>query len=138
MNLGHAFNVALLMLPERFKEVDLYSTISGISYSGDLRMGIGEHPRKVQNIVSGSFSHFRETYMEQFKMAAQTGRCFYSVGREDKLEFEQNKTLESISQSLIKLPVSLRKRMHLLLTGTHKSLNDTLRTSISVLSDSFR
>ncbi|KAJ5500810.1 Mitochondrial matrix Mmp37 [Penicillium expansum] len=40
MNLLSALRVALLLLPERFSEFELYSTIAGMSYMGDLRMAL--------------------------------------------------------------------------------------------------
>ncbi|KAJ5247069.1 Phosphatidate cytidylyltransferase [Penicillium chermesinum] len=55
--------VALLLLPERFTEFQLYNTIAGISYMGDLRMVLAaEDPGKVHNIVSGQMTHFRRLY----------------------------------------------------------------------------
>lgn len=63
MNLLSALRVALLLLPERFSEFELYSTIAGISYRGDLRMILpAEDPSKVRNIVSGQMAHFRRLY----------------------------------------------------------------------------
>ncbi|EPS25333.1 hypothetical protein PDE_00266 [Penicillium oxalicum 114-2] len=63
MNLLSALRVALLLLPERFSESELYNTIAGISYMGDLRMVLPtEDPGKVRNIVSGQMAHFRRLY----------------------------------------------------------------------------
>ncbi|KAF7717135.1 Mitochondrial matrix Mmp37 family protein [Penicillium ucsense] len=63
MNLLSALRVALLLLPERFSEFELYNTIAGISYMGDLRMVLPtEDPSKVRNIVSGQMAHFRRLY----------------------------------------------------------------------------
>ncbi|KAJ5682637.1 Phosphatidate cytidylyltransferase [Penicillium macrosclerotiorum] len=63
MNLLSALRVALLLLPEHFSEFELYSTIAGISYMGDLRMVLpAEDPGKVRNIVSGQMAHFRRLY----------------------------------------------------------------------------
>ncbi|KAE8153923.1 mitochondrial matrix Mmp37-domain-containing protein [Aspergillus avenaceus] len=63
MNLLSAVRVALLLLPAEFTEFELYSTIAGISYTGDLRMVLpAEDPRKVRNIVSGQIANFRRLY----------------------------------------------------------------------------
>ncbi|KAB8074990.1 mitochondrial matrix Mmp37-domain-containing protein [Aspergillus leporis] len=63
MNLLSAVRVALLLLPAEFTEFQLYSTIAGISYMGDLRMALpAEDPRKVNNIVSGQMANFRRLY----------------------------------------------------------------------------
>ncbi|KNG88307.1 MMP37-like protein [Aspergillus nomiae NRRL 13137] len=63
MNLLSAVRVALLLLPAEFTEFQLYSTIAGMSYMGDLRMALpAEDPRKVRNIVSGQMANFRRLY----------------------------------------------------------------------------
>ncbi|KAL4895792.1 mitochondrial matrix Mmp37-domain-containing protein [Aspergillus ambiguus] len=63
MNLLSAVRVALLLLPHEFTEFQLYSTIAGISYMGDLRMVLpAEDPKKVNNIVSGQMANFRRLY----------------------------------------------------------------------------
>jgi len=63
MNLLSAVRVALLLLPEKFTEQDLYSTIAGISYMGDPRMSLfAENPHKVQNIVLNQLPNFRRLY----------------------------------------------------------------------------
>lgn len=63
MNLLSAVRVALLLLPAEFSEFELYSTIAGMSYMGDIRMSLpAEDPRKVKNIVSGQMANFRRLY----------------------------------------------------------------------------
>ncbi|KAG7397522.1 Phosphatidate cytidylyltransferase, mitochondrial [Phytophthora boehmeriae] len=66
-NLAHALNYALLCLPEKFSEHDLYMKIAGISYLGDFRMTFGENPKKVRNIVDGNFKSFQEIYQHKIK-----------------------------------------------------------------------
>lgn len=65
-NLRYALSYALLLLPERFSEFELWEKITSISYSGDPRMNIpgGENPRKIQNIVRGKnvLEGFRSLY----------------------------------------------------------------------------
>lgn len=64
VNLTSALRLALLQLPERFSEIELWEKVAGISYSGDPRMTVpgGENRNKVQNIVSPQLHRFRGLY----------------------------------------------------------------------------
>ena len=65
VNLISALRIALLMLPERFTERQLYERIAGLSYIGDPRMNSflsGENPNKVSNIVREQLPSFRQLY----------------------------------------------------------------------------
>jgi translocator assembly and maintenance protein 41 len=63
MNLISALRTALLLLPPDFTERDLYSTVAGISYLGDLRMQFPtENPAKISNIVDNNMTMFRRLY----------------------------------------------------------------------------
>lgn len=63
MNLLSALRTALLLLPEKFTEQELYNTIAGISYLGDPRMTLPtENPQKVSNIVGNNLPNFRRLY----------------------------------------------------------------------------
>lgn len=62
-NLLSALRTALLLLPERFTEVELYNTLAGISYLGDPRMTLPtENPQKVSNIVGHNIANFQRLY----------------------------------------------------------------------------
>jgi len=64
INLISALRTALLMLPEKFTEKDLYNKIAGLSYMGDPRMTFkAEDPAKVANIVSAQMTNFRQLYL---------------------------------------------------------------------------
>lgn len=63
VNLMSAVRTALLLLPPRFTEQELYNTITGISYQGDPRMSLGaENLNKVSNIVTHQLPNFRRLY----------------------------------------------------------------------------
>lgn len=54
---------ALLTLPvDKNRLIDVYTQICGLSYLGDTRMKFAENPRKVLNIVEGSYDSFEEIY----------------------------------------------------------------------------
>lgn len=62
-NLIAAIRTAMLLLPENFSEVELYSMIAGLSYLGDPRMALPtEDKSKVTNIVDNNIVHFRRLY----------------------------------------------------------------------------
>lgn len=62
MNVRAGLHAALLMLPGRFEEQALYEKIASLSYAGDIRMGVGEHPSKVRNMVAPNIEQFRRWY----------------------------------------------------------------------------
>ncbi|PSR80960.1 mitochondrial matrix Mmp37-domain-containing protein [Coniella lustricola] len=62
-NLISALRTALLLLPEKFTEHELYNTVAGISYLGDPRMTLPtENPNKVLNIVGNNITNFHRLY----------------------------------------------------------------------------
>jgi len=63
VNLTSAIRAALLTLPEKFTETDLFERIAGISYGGDIRMVLpAENRNKVGNIVQKQGPQFKELY----------------------------------------------------------------------------
>lgn len=64
INLMSAVRTALLMLPEKFTERELYEQITSLSYMGDPRMTFGsENKNKVRNIVANQLPNFRQLYV---------------------------------------------------------------------------
>jgi len=61
-NLISAVTTSLLLLPQSFTDLDLYTRIAGLSYRGDFRMRFGENPKKVVNIVTCNIPHFQKLY----------------------------------------------------------------------------
>ena len=63
VNLTSAIRAALLSLPEKFTETELFERIAGISYGGDIRMLLpAENRNKVGNIVQTQGPQFKELY----------------------------------------------------------------------------
>lgn len=67
-NLVAAIRMALLLLPEKFNQMDFYMTIAGLSYGGDFRMAFGENPDKVRNIVAPNLAKFEKLYRPILEM----------------------------------------------------------------------
>lgn len=61
-NLQSAVHTALLILSDSFTEEDFYMAVTGLSYSGDFRMTVGEDKNKVANIVKPNVERFRSMY----------------------------------------------------------------------------
>ena len=66
-NHKQALRTALLLLPGKFSEYELYCTIASLSYAGDFRMTFGENPKKIHNIVSGNFEAFQRLYSDYIR-----------------------------------------------------------------------
>ena len=74
-NLRSALSAALLLLPSNFSEQMLFLQITSLSYQGDMRMGIAENPKKVENIVNfgDSMTRFRQLYQAHIDSFVEDG-----------------------------------------------------------------
>ncbi len=61
-NRSRALIAAMCLLPPEFSEFDLYTGIAGVSYTNDPRMGLGENPNKVVNLVTPIVGEYRKIY----------------------------------------------------------------------------
>jgi translocator assembly and maintenance protein 41 len=61
-NRRSALRAALLLLPDRFDGDRLFGTICGLSYSGDVRMGVGESHHKPSDIATGQRESLTQLY----------------------------------------------------------------------------
>ncbi|MBW0493067.1 hypothetical protein O181_032782 [Austropuccinia psidii MF-1] len=110
VNLASALRTALLFLPERFDEVELYCTIAGLSYIGDFRMRWGENPKKVDNIVWAQLEHFRILYeplISSLRNHLQTVKQSPDLGQQ---AFYQDRSPQALAELLKKLPIRLKDK----------------------------
>lgn len=105
-NLRSAVAAGLLLLPARFTERELFTAIATLSYAGDVRMGLAEHPRKVERIVAGSERRFRELYASPLASAAPD-----VVARGPAAEWSQGADAATTTTRLRALPARVRARV---------------------------
>lgn len=74
---------------------DLFTAICGLSYLGDTRMKFAENPRKVLNIVEGSYDKFKEIYGNDCD--------YFEKVNSDEIVIDYERLMEDID----KLPSSL-------------------------------
>jgi mitochondrial translocator assembly and maintenance protein 41 len=120
VNLISAVRTALLLLPPSFTEQDLYSTIAGISYTGDPRMTIGgDDPRKVMNIVKYQLPNFRRLYAPLIdnlpNISFNDSVCSNRSWFEDptiNAKIEQNMDPVTRGNMVRRLPKSFREKLY--------------------------
>jgi translocator assembly and maintenance protein 41 len=89
-NLKNALHASLLLMPERFTLLNLFTKIASLSYTGDLRMVVGENKNKVNNIVAPQVAKFTELYKpyiikecfeEYIDCNFETGECIQNLNQ---------------------------------------------------------
>jgi hypothetical protein len=95
---------------------DLFVTLCALSYAGDPRMDLGaENPRKVQNIVDGSLSHFHALYQRPLRSLFADARTPDDAPvlrlDEDAQVLHVHATEQLIASLLIGLPQALRDEL---------------------------
>lgn len=91
VNLTSALRTSLLLLPERFSEVELYTQVASLSYTGDFRMSVpgGENSSKVRNIVLAQREMFRRLYAG---LVRSLGTVHVEEMREDRFAMTVSQT----------------------------------------------
>ncbi|XP_042383794.1 phosphatidate cytidylyltransferase, mitochondrial-like [Zingiber officinale] len=112
LNLKAATSASLLLLPAKFSEEDLYATICGLSYKGDLRMLFAEDKNKVKNIIRGSFTLFQSMYKPILEEYASEGLLKITLeSHHDK--FEQDCGSSATNNHLCSLPWAIQSQLSL-------------------------
>eukprot|EP00088_Acartia_fossae_P033415 TRINITY_DN3420_c0_g1_i10.p1 TRINITY_DN3420_c0_g1~~TRINITY_DN3420_c0_g1_i10.p1 ORF type:complete len:376 (+),score=11.87 TRINITY_DN3420_c0_g1_i10:56-1183(+) len=127
-NLTSALHASLLGLPEKFTPEELYLQLAGLSYSGDLRMLVGEDKNKVQNIVSAQMSLFEGLYDKRLKALFSDSVHFHNgTYTQDKSDSSKLHHLQNLPSSLIEL--MLGKSKSAVIEGLLASENEVLNKS---------
>lgn len=101
MNLKHAVNTSLFLLPEKFSLEDFFRKIASLSYKGDVRERLGmENPQKIENIIIKNHEWFEETYLPRLKKEQ-------NIHISDKIIVTQDKSKSANIQRFKRLPTSL-------------------------------
>ena len=108
-NLRSALEASLLLLPARFEAAALFRTICGLSYDGDVRMGIGESGRKPANIAAGQEGALAELYGPSITALEEEARLL-TYG-EDVEMVSQDVSLSSRLSLLSSLPSHVQQTL---------------------------
>ncbi|XP_043810726.1 phosphatidate cytidylyltransferase, mitochondrial isoform X2 [Manihot esculenta] len=132
VNLRAALSAALLILPSKFTEEDLYSKICSLSYMGDLRMLFAEDKNKVKKIVQGQFGLFQSMYTPLLQEYEAKELLRFSSFNSHQANISQDCGL-SVTRSLVRaLPPLVRSKMGMKL-GEENVLTDSGRVLREVL-----
>ncbi|KAI3660808.1 hypothetical protein MP638_001857 [Amoeboaphelidium occidentale] len=104
VNLRNALKVSLSLLPQKFRERQLYETLTALSYKGDFRGYIGaESKTKINDIVDAQMHLFRDLYQPLLRELSE------SVQYEEFSGYiHQEKSPEATRKRLCTLPENLK------------------------------
>lgn len=110
VNLASALRTALLLLPREFTEVELYTRIASLSYTGDFRMSVpgGENSNKVRNIVLNQREEFRRLYAGLMR---NLGTLSVEEVRGNRFKIEQDDSVSTRASYAARLPRCLRQKV---------------------------
>lgn len=123
MNLNNAVHAALLLLPETFCEETLYTTLAGLSYTGDFRMIVGEDRNKVANIVRPNMIHFRRL----FESIIEANEHVYWHQSQGRLEQHPSYTTRFHHLQLLPKTILLMLQEMRTYPGAHPDLEEVLQ-----------
>ncbi|XP_047973849.1 phosphatidate cytidylyltransferase, mitochondrial isoform X4 [Salvia hispanica] len=108
VNVKAATAAALLLLPSKFSEEELYAKICSLSYMGDLRMLFAEDRNKVRKIVQGQFELFQQMYNPFIEEFAAQDLLRMSSSGDQKLNLIQDCGSSTTCSLVSSLPLPLR------------------------------
>lgn len=110
VNLASALRTALLLLPKEFSEVELYTRIASLSYTGDFRMSVpgGENSNKVRNIVLNQREEFRRLYAGLMR---NLGTLSVEEVRQNRYKIVQDDSVTTRASYAARLPRCLRQKV---------------------------
>ncbi|KAK9239859.1 mitochondrial matrix Mmp37-domain-containing protein [Lipomyces kononenkoae] len=112
-NLFSVIRTALLLLPEKFTEQELYHTIASISYMGDPRMNVAaENPNKVKNIVDNQKQHFHRLYAPLTDTLPNIQIASGYDGVSETVKLVQDMDPVRRGNMVARLPCSFRKKLY--------------------------
>lgn len=94
-----------LQTQEELSNKDIYVTLCSLSYLGDTRMKFAENPRKVLNIVEGSFNELNNIYKVEEKVILDKEK------QKEELKKLPKELLEYINDSLDNDDTIIRQRI---------------------------
>ncbi|KAK9369181.1 mitochondrial matrix Mmp37-domain-containing protein [Lipomyces kononenkoae] len=134
-NLFSVIRTALLLLPEKFTEKELYHTIASISYMGDPRMDVAaENPNKVKNIVDNQKQHFHRLYAPLTDTLPNIQIASGYDGVSETVKLVQDMDPVRRGNMVARLPSSFRKRLYARYTtvlGVEPSQNSAMQSEPS-------
>lgn len=110
VNLASALRTALLLLPKEFTEVELYTRIASLSYTGDFRMTVpgGENSNKVRNIVVNQREEFRRLYAGLMR---NLGTLSVEELSGNRFKITQDDSIATRASYAARLPKCLRQKV---------------------------
>lgn len=131
-NRENAVRVALLLLPERFTEVELFCEIAALSYKGDVRLAVGgENPKKILNLVGPNLSAYRLIYSEIIERFRAGSFGMTEIGSSNGVITYEKRGLIS-RELLLSLPCHLQSKIGGLGSDSNSKLQPShVRSAIS-------
>ncbi|XP_044495724.1 phosphatidate cytidylyltransferase, mitochondrial-like isoform X7 [Mangifera indica] len=123
VNLRAALSAALLLLPSKFTQEDLFAKICSLSYMGDLRMLFAEDKNKVKKIVQGQFDLFHSMYKPFLQEYEARDFLRVSLSGTDQANISQDCGLPVTCSLVSSLPLAIRSQMGKKL-GQKKIINE--------------